>query len=59
MYNEIMLKLKYEILKFRKGIKPKDIAGICGVSRQTVYNWLCGRNRPTAKHLEKLKILAK
>jgi len=54
-----MLKLKYEILKFRKGIKPKDIAGICGVSRQTVYNWLCGRNRPTAKHLEKLKILAK
>jgi transcriptional regulator with XRE-family HTH domain len=40
-----------------KGYSVVEVAEVVGVSRQTVYNWMIGRNEPNRKYAEQLRTL--
>lgn len=40
-----------------KGYSVIEVAEVLGVSRQTVYNWMIGRNKPRPRYEQKLRDL--
>ena len=48
---------KFNIRKIRKflNIRPMDAANAIGISRQSLYNWEVGNNRPKEEYMKKLK----
>lgn len=44
-------------LRQRLGLSAATLAGILGVSGQTIYNWEVGKTRPTADQIAKIVIL--
>jgi transcriptional regulator with XRE-family HTH domain len=52
-----MIKIIERKIKLGKGLKDATIAELCGVTRQTVWNWRRGKCMPTKKHLAILKKL--
>ncbi len=45
---------KLILLRKQKGISQEELAGVIGVSRQTVYKWEAGTNRPDTAKLKML-----
>jgi transcriptional regulator with XRE-family HTH domain len=41
-------------LRERALLSPAELASICTVDRQTIYNWEHGRRRPTPEYQRKL-----
>jgi DNA-binding transcriptional regulator YiaG len=54
-----MIKFTDTKVTISKGLKDSVIATLCGVSRQTVFNWRKGKVRPSVKNMKLLRKLAK
>jgi transcriptional regulator with XRE-family HTH domain len=54
-----MIKITEQTITIKKGLSDREVAILCGVTRQTVFNWRKGKTRPLAKHLKALKKLSK
>jgi len=40
-----------------KRIRPRDFALMLGVSRQTVYNYMAGKNRPSPERARQISLI--
>jgi transcriptional regulator with XRE-family HTH domain len=54
-----MIKIKDTKFTIGKKMKDREIAKLCGVTRQTVWNWRHGKSYPSRKNIERLRKLAK
>jgi len=40
------------------GVTVAELAKLLGISRQSIYLWLSGDTRPSAKHVEALQVIS-